>query len=64
MDFPNDPLTVFNCWKTCYKILKQWWATVVFVTQDGAIFHNICGHRSETMLCMRLKICMGDKHYW
>ena len=41
MDFPNDPLTVFNRLKTYFKILKQWWATVAFVTQDGAIFHKV-----------------------
>jgi len=40
MDFSKNQLTAFNHWKTCFKILnskilKQWWATVVFVTQDG-----------------------------
>ena len=24
---------------------------------------NICGHKSETMECIELKICMSDKHH-
>ena len=40
---------------------------VNFITRDGPNFHeifkNICGHKSETMECMDLKICMSDKHH-
>ena len=68
MYFSKDPLTVFNHWKFCIRILKREWATVVFVTQDEAIFHEIfkirtCDHKSETMWCMGLKIYIGDKHH-
>ena len=26
-------------------------------------YSNICGHKSETMRCMELNICMSDKHH-
>jgi len=66
MDFPNDLLTVFNHWKPCFKILKQWWATVIFVTEDRAIFHkisNILWSQIRNYVVMGLKICMGDEHH-
>ena len=34
---------------------------VDFVTH---VRQNICGHKSETMWCMELKISMSDKHHW
>ena len=40
---------------------------VDFVTHVRPIFkwniQNICGHKSETMWCMELKIGMSDKHH-
>jgi len=26
-------------------------------------FQNICGHKSEIMWCMGLKICVSDEHH-
>ena len=37
---------------------------VDFVTHIRPInIQNICGHKSETMWCMELKIGMSDKHH-
>ena len=38
--------------------------SVKIMFRDGPIFHeNICGHKSETMGCMELKIDMNEKHH-
>ena len=40
----------------------QYKVMVSSINGDGANFHEIfCGHKSEIMRYMGLKICMGDK---
>jgi len=39
----------------------QYKVTISFVYEDGANFHEICAHKSETMKYMGLKIFMSDK---
>jgi len=38
-------------------------ATIDFVLKIDLNIQNICGHKSETMWCMGLKLCMGDEHH-
>ena len=46
------------------KIFTQCEVTVDFVARDGPIFHEIfSGHKSETMRCIELNICMSDEHH-